>query len=144
MRQHSEDRSSWGAFIELDNYLKCSLTLAREQVSMSRSKSMDEPQTDRVSARAWVTLAILVLIYILSFLDRGLISFVGKPIREEKRQPGSSSIFKTMLSGRRYHRAAGNARARQPQFLELSAEVVDILVLSLPTGHRQLVDHAGK
>jgi MFS family permease len=43
----------------------------------------DEPQSDRVSARAWVTLAILVLMYILSFLDRGLISLVVKPIRED-------------------------------------------------------------
>jgi MFS family permease len=37
---------------------------------------------DRVSARAWFTLAILVVMLVLSYLDRGLIALLVKPIRE--------------------------------------------------------------
>lgn len=46
------------------------------------SKRDDAPDSAPVSARAWFTLAILVLMLVLSYLDRGLIALLVKPIKE--------------------------------------------------------------
>jgi MFS family permease len=44
---------------------------------------LSEPQGDRISAKAWFTLAILLLMIVLSYLDRGILALLVKPIRED-------------------------------------------------------------
>jgi MFS family permease len=53
-------------------------------------------KTDRVSAGAWFTLAILVLMMILSTVDRGLIALLVKPIRQSL---GVSDVQISLLYG---------------------------------------------
>jgi MFS family permease len=55
-----------------------------------------EARSNRVSARAWFTLAILLLMMVLSFLDRGLIALMVKPIREAI---GASDVEISLLYG---------------------------------------------
>lgn len=55
-----------------------------------------EPQSNQVGAGAWFTLAILVVMMVLSFLDRGLIALLVKPIREDL---GASDVEISLLYG---------------------------------------------
>jgi MFS family permease len=56
----------------------------------------DPATRDRVSGGAWFTLAILVLMVVLSYLDRGLIALLVKPIRADL---GASDVQISLLYG---------------------------------------------
>ncbi|HEY3696174.1 MFS transporter [Phenylobacterium sp.] len=44
---------------------------------------MSEPQDDRISGKAWFTLGVLLVMIVLSYLDRGIIGLLVRPIRED-------------------------------------------------------------